>query len=329
MKQGLSILTFNWHEPFIYNLARTGQSFDVAEPSVSRAGLRKWDLRCRPVPSNCAIIGMQTAVEKLERKAYSAVVCHNPADVAAVAAFDVPVVLVFHNRLSTELALGGDTVASGDYLGGVKPLIERADIKVFVSVSKKEDWGMDGEVIGPGVDVTLRSPYTGNILKVLLVGNLIKERGVMLGHDLRMKAVEEFEYSIAGNNPSIPGSAPARNYDELLGMYASHRVYFHATIHPYEDGHNMAMLEAMAAGAPVVACAHPQSPVEDGVNGYISGDIGTLKEDIRALMGDLPLAIKLGRAGRETAVQAFPMGKFTSSWNTVLERAAKLKGAEA
>ena len=64
-----------------------------------------------------------------------------------------------------------------------------------------------------------------------------------------------------GHNPDMPGVQAAESWDELKAILAAHRFYIH-TAHPdYEDGYNMATLEAMAAGLPVLGNRHPTSPV--------------------------------------------------------------------
>ena len=41
----------------------------------------------------------------------------------------------------------------------------------------------------------------------------------------------------------------------------------------------MATVEAMAAGMPIIGNRHPDSPVEHGVNGFLSDDPAELKSD--------------------------------------------------
>jgi glycosyltransferase involved in cell wall biosynthesis len=69
----------------------------------------------------------------------------------------------------------------------------------------------------------------------------------------------------------------------------------------------MCLLEAMAAGVPVVASAVGGIPdiVRDGVNGLLvpSGDIPALAEALTRVLDDPDLGGWLGRAGRETAEQ--------------------------
>ena len=48
----------------------------------------------------------------------------------------------------------------------------------------------------------------------------------------------------------MPGVEAAKNWDNLKETLQSHRFYIHTADPRYEDGFNMATLEAMAAGIP-------------------------------------------------------------------------------
>jgi glycosyltransferase involved in cell wall biosynthesis len=72
----------------------------------------------------------------------------------------------------------------------------------------------------------------------------------------------------------------------------------------YAEGLPMSLLEAMAAGLPVVATDVGGIPdvVTDGVNGFLHrpGDTATLERLLRRLMHDPQLRTRLGAAARET-----------------------------
>jgi glycosyltransferase involved in cell wall biosynthesis len=72
----------------------------------------------------------------------------------------------------------------------------------------------------------------------------------------------------------------------------------------YAEGLPMSLLEAMAAGLPVVATGVGGIPdvVTDGVNGFLvrPGDIATLERLLHRLLHDPQLRMRIGTAGRET-----------------------------
>ena len=317
----MRILTFNWHEPYIHLLAGTGHGLDIVEPFAGHGLARRWDFSVRPIPQNAKLISWEAARNGLRRDIYDLAVCHNFADLAAVCDFSVPPILIFHNRLTGELALGGNTVARDKYLADVSPLARKAAKLVFVSSSKKDDWGFDGDVIAHGVDVSRFGPYAGNILKALRIGNLVKERAVMLGFDLQERIVEGMGNTLVGHNPSLARSVRPACFGFYKSIVSSHRLYINTTISPYEDAYNLSMLEAMASGTPVASFAHPQSFIVNGTNGFISSDPDELRRRADDLLCDHALARSIGEKGRETVAELFPIRRFIEHWNEAFDTA--------
>jgi glycosyltransferase involved in cell wall biosynthesis len=72
----------------------------------------------------------------------------------------------------------------------------------------------------------------------------------------------------------------------------------------YAEGLPMSLLEAMAAGVPVVASAVGGVPevVADGVSGFLvaPGDSATLSRRLRLLLLDRELGARIGATARET-----------------------------
>ncbi len=317
MEGELNILSFNWHEPYLWNLAKTGHRFDIVEPDRGRRGIRSWNTKIRPVPENVSIVSDALLIANLDKGLYDVAVVHNFSDLKRVADVDIPTILVLHNKLTCELKAGSDTVTRSDYLSQIEILLNNVDLLVFVSESKKEDWGFTGSamVIRHGVDIREMHTYSGATPKALRVGNAIRQRDFMLGYNTQEEILEGHENSLIGINPQIEKSETPRSFDDLKAMYASHRLYLNTTIEPYEDGYNMAMLEAMATGMPVVSITNSSSPITDGVEGFISSDIGYLRRRISQLLDDQWLAANLGSKGKSKVGREFSMEKFITSWN--------------
>ena len=98
-----------------------------------------------------------------------------------------------------------------------------------------------------------------------------------------------------------------------------HRVYLHTARPPFEDGYNLAMLEAMATGVPVVTLAHPTSPIADRGNGLVGRSTLELRLALLELLEDAALAARLGAAGRETVRDRFPITAFRERWSALLD----------
>ncbi len=318
----LKILTFNWHEPYLCLLSKMNHEFLVVEPEIASERFRRWDTNMRPLPDNFSLVSIEHARENLERGEIDCIIAHNVKDLIEVKDYSLPKILVFHNCLNTEIKLGNGKVDRQEYLGKLEPLFEGVT-KVFISETKRDDWGMEGNIILPGLDISEYGGYTGNDKKVLRVGNLLKERDLMMGYSFSEKVASNHSMITLGMNPDIPGSRISNGFKDLLNHFQNNRVYINATVDGFEDGYNLAMLEAMATGMPVVTSHNKTSPIRDGINGFCSNDPEYLSRCITDLMQDAELAKKLGENARKTVLEKFPMDKFILSWSSVVELAVK------
>jgi glycosyltransferase involved in cell wall biosynthesis len=111
--------------------------------------------------------------------------------------------------------------------------------------------------------------------------------------------------AIRGLRPNVhfPGWLSARRREELLARATVFVLPSHA------EGLPMSLLEAMAAGCPVIATNVGGIPdvITDGVNGLLvpAGDRDGLALALHRLLVDRDLAAKLGHAARETIRRRF------------------------
>jgi spore maturation protein CgeB/SAM-dependent methyltransferase len=316
----LRILTFNWHESYIHLLAKTGHAFDVVEKE--KAGIHGWIHAIRPVPPNCRLVSEVEAEEGLRSGAYDRILAQNLGDLLFVRPWPLPKVLVFHSKLTNDLAITPRQIDRAAYLGRVKQLV--AETKnltlVFISESKKADWGLEGEVVLPGIDAEDYQGYVGDLKKVVRIGNFLKERDVILGYSLQERILGHRPSTILGlHNPQTPNAYMPRDWDEYRDLLRRHRVYLHTTQAAYEDGYNLAMLECMATGMPVVSTNHAASPIQDGVNGFLTSDEKELRERIDAFLEHHERAVSMGSRAREAVLDLFPIKRFLTRWKGILE----------
>lgn len=315
----MKILTFNWHEGYIHLMAKLGYQFDVIEKK--KGGRFGWMTEFRPVPRNCCLISEAEASIKLNGMVYDRVIAHNFNDLSQVYQYRKPIVLICHNKLSCELALGNNAVDRKTYLKEiVMPLLDATTklTLVFISKAKMDDWGLSGEIILPGIDPCDYGGYAGHEKKVLRIGNLLKMRDIMLGYRLQEKLLQGLSSTILGLNPGLPGSILPESWYDFKNYLKGYRCYLNTTLDPYEDGYNLAMLEAMATGMPVVSIENNSSPIVDGVTGYISKNEEYLREKIQELLSDIVLGKRIGERGREMVTETFSIGAFLRRWKTVL-----------
>ncbi len=312
----LRVLTFNWHEGYIYLLAKTGFDFDVVE--VWKGGRFGWIKEFRPVPDNCRLIPEEEALGNLKKNIYDVAICHNISDLLKVAEFPLKKILIHHNRIEMEFGINDNE--KDRLLEKIKELYSSVQnlILVFISEMKMNNWGIDGEIILPGIDLNEYYGYRGEIENVLRVGNMLKERDIMLGYSVQEKLLKGLPSTILGLNPSIEEAIIPKDWNEYREYLRTHRLYLNTTMPPLEDGYNLSMLEAMATGMPVVSIANPSSPIENGINGYISEDGDYLQERIKELLSNPEKARTLGSKARETVREMFSMERFIESWTKVI-----------
>jgi glycosyltransferase involved in cell wall biosynthesis len=232
-----------------------------------------------------------------------------------------------HNMLRTETGLL--SVEERDRLReALRPHLQGMRL-VFISEAKREDWGLGGRVIRGAVDPAAYGDWRGDIPRVLSVGNYFVERDFMLGYSVQQEILgPAIGSTVVGQNPQIAGARLAASWDELKEHYRSHRLYLNTTIEQYESGYNLSMLEAMATGMPVVTLTSADSPIIDGVNGFISGNLTYLRSRIELLLRDVELARRLGQAARQTVIRDFNVQRFAQEWDEEFAQALQM-GSDA
>ncbi|NUM53202.1 MAG: glycosyltransferase [Candidatus Hydrogenedentes bacterium] len=317
------VLTFNFHEPYLCLLAKTGLRISVGmyeKPPYARP----WQTKFRAIPKNITLVEEAQWRRDLDAGVFDVAIAHNEMNAANIFGAPVPCILVCHNR-RTFL----ETTVSGDKEQGrqtYEKLLARLREKftfVFISESKRADYRMDGDVIPPGIDVDEYGGYRGDKREVLRVGNAMRARNLMFDVDFQERVCDGFQNRVMGEDAAMPQARPSRSFDELLNAYRGMRCLLHVTREAYEDGYNLSTLEAMASGMPVVSLANATSPITDGVDGFASYDAGVLRGRIRELLDDHELARTIGAKGRETVAEKFPITKFVERWRDTIERAAE------
>jgi glycosyltransferase involved in cell wall biosynthesis len=207
--------------------------------------------------------------------------------------------------------------------------------------------GFDGEsfeIVHYGIDPNGEpSPYEGDVPRLLCVGRLIPIKG----HLVLLRAFAEarrelpaLELEIAGRGPLEPAlKALARE----LGIADAIRFLGHVSpiqaaieraavvvVPSMGEGFGMVALEAMERARPVIAAAIGGlgELVRDGETGLLvpPGEAAPLRDAIVRLAGDLPLARRMGEAGRRRALSRFLQSFCTERtellYEGALERAA-------
>jgi colanic acid/amylovoran biosynthesis glycosyltransferase len=174
--------------------------------------------------------------------------------------------------------------------------------------------------------------------QILFVGRLVEKKGTaVLLAALRQLAGENYELHIVGDGPlrqkleGLGAGLPVKflgalRRPELAREYAAASVVVFPSVRAAsgdQDGLPVALLEAMAAGRPVIASALPglAEAVEDGVSGRVvpSGDAAALASAIQSVLSDDGEAQRLGRGASERA-ESYSVRSVGDQYIAILDR---------
>jgi hypothetical protein len=316
-----ALLVFNCHEAWVYQLAALGYELDII---VGLKGQYKstWDDQMRPLPPNSRLISLSDALRS--KTDYYCLVVHNISDLLDVKSRSEPRLMVIHSTLEGRALEEKSNVKPQEMKGMLHKYLELVGgHAVAVSMLKGSSWGFTDDIVPFCTDPGDYLPYSGQDACGLRICNFLQNRKRILLWDFHEKVFEGLPIRIVGHNPGMPGVSAARNWGHLKELLQSHRFYIHTADPRLEDGCNMATVEAMAAGMPILGNKHPGSPVEHGVSGFLSDDADELRGFARVLLEDRDLAIRMGRQARKTAIERFSPAAFKKSFLRSIETARR------
>lgn len=174
------------------------------------------------------------------------------------------------------------------------------------------------------VDATPQSALGGDPPRVVTVGRFKEPKDFVTLVRALARCTAPFRALVAGDGPDRPAVEAAIRESatgervELLGerddvpeLLAAADVF---VLSSRSEGMPMSVLEAMAAGLPVVATAVGGIPelVESGVTGLLvpAGDVDALAAALNDVLGNAALRRSLGDAGRQRATERFDVAAF-------------------
>lgn len=316
---GLRIITFCSHQPFLHLFHKSDFEMDIILLSEARRFLQNWDERVRPLPRNFELINWEEAQRRAKAGRYQVAMAHNISDYMDLMKLELPLVLVMHTGISSRFIEERVTIDKDGYRQQFSELVHRTGGKmVFVTETKRADWQLDGSVIVAGIDPDDYPNYSGEQPRLLRVTNHLKQRRGILGYSKHRSISRGVPVDVVGENPDLENARPANSWHALKSFYQTRRAFLHTAVPVMEDGFNLAVMEAMATGMPIVGTANPTSPIVDGESGFISDDVGRLRDDVARLMADPALAQRMGAAAREIVRQRFHYIRFVSEWQALL-----------
>jgi glycosyltransferase involved in cell wall biosynthesis len=139
-------------------------------------------------------------------------------------------------------------------------------------------------------------------VKFVIVGDLYYEYGKIDPHLLVICA-----------SLNLNGEALFTGFrNDIENIFASFDIFVHSSLS--QESHGRTILEAMAAGKPVVAFddGGPRELVVDGSTGFLVpvGDIKLMAERIVALLKDTELRVRMGHEAKRVFKEKFSMAKY-------------------
>jgi len=294
------LLVFDCHEAWVYQLRAVNRPLDIIVGLAGRA-TRHWDTSMRPVPANARCVRLSDVLAACEQ-------------------YDC----IIHGTLGGMIFDQQTTTPPDDLRRALSQYVRMIGAHVVaVSHLKGRSWGLDEDVVPLSADPADYPSHSGDLARGLRVANQIRGKLHTLKWDFHEKAFGGLPLTLVGRNDDMPAVNPARDWNNLKEIFRRHRFFVHTAEPSLEDGYNMATLEAMAAGLPVLGNCHPTSPIRNGVNGFLSDDPAELRMFAWQLIRDSDLAKRLGAEARKTVTTLFSAEKFRSGIVRSIETARK------
>jgi glycosyltransferase involved in cell wall biosynthesis len=316
------LAVFNCHEPWVYQLRALGRPLDIITDLPGRHA-RCWDESLRPILPNTRIVSLASAQQSAQH--YDCVIAHNLTDLLDAKNIHGPRLLVIHLTLEGMVLEQRAHTSATEFRAAVQRYIrDTATHVVAVSSLKGASWGFAKDLVPLSADPSDYPSWQGDLAQGLRVSNFVLRRARTLMWDFHQRAFAGLPVTLVGHNPEIPGVRASHNWPELKDILRRHRFFIHTAAPDLEDGYNMATLEAMAAGLPILGNVHPTSPVEHGVSGFLSDDSEALRAHAEALLRDRELAATMGRAARLRVQQLFSPSSFRLAMLQAIEKARQI-----
>ncbi len=316
------LLTFNCHEAWVHQLGALGRPLDIIDGLPGRY-IDHWDTRMRPVPDGARLVTLEQV--RSEALSYDCIIGHSLTDLFAVKELAAPRVLMLHVSLDHRLQQAQMDEPPAQLRASIERYLDLVGgVAVAVTKMKADSWGLgECEVVESAADPSDYLPWSGHQAAGLRIANQINSRREYLHWDFHEASFAELPVRIVGHNPDMPGVEPARDWSDLKQLLSAHRFFIHTAGPQLEDGFNMALMEALAAGLPVIGNRHHSSPITHDLNGLLSDDPLELASHAQRLLTDPKLAARLSAAARQLASDRFSPARFADGLSAAISKASE------
>jgi|TARA_R100000482_G_scaffold124630_1_gene78167 hypothetical protein len=307
-KTKYNILTFNAHERYQTQLAKTGHNFY----SFNHEEGKDWYEGHGKMPENCYQLGRNN----IPNIVFDMILSHSKFGQYQIAqkindTLQIPLISLEHTLPIPQWPQ--ETLSQF--------LSMRGHYNIFITNYSKGKWGMDGDVIEHSVDTNLFKPDDSvDRSKILTVAHDFIKRDYALNYQGWERITKGLDRVVVGETEGL--SSQSESVEDLVKSYQNALVYINPSVlSPVPTS----MLEAMSCGCAIVTTETCEIPnfIEHGVNGFISNNEEDLRSYCEQLLEDKPLAAKMGAEARKTIEEKFSEQEFITKWNNVFDRAYK------
>lgn len=308
-----NILTFNTHERYQTQVAKTGHNFYA----FNYEGGKDWYDGHAPMPENY--------YQLPKNSIYPGIVFDFIFVNSKFGQFQTA--MDINQRLQLPILCLEHTLPlqnwPGEQLQAFRQM--KGDVNVFITEYSKKEWGIPGEVVYHSIDTDLFCPDPEGRDRpdgVLTVAHDFVKRDYALNYKGWERITQGLPRVVVGDTPGL--SQQSESVEDLICSYQKASVYINPSIlSPVPTS----MLEAMACGCAVVTTATCEIPniIQNGVNGYISNDEGELRGYIEMLLKNPDKAREVGLQGRETIKEKFGEDRYITEWNNIFDTVANTR----
>ena len=303
--QPYNILTFNTHERYQTQLAKTGHNFYA----FNFDGGKDWFSEHAPMPENYYQLPKNSVFPGVS---FDFIMVNSKFGQFQTAqqvnaSLQIPMLVLEHTL--PHLNWPQEHLLQFQRMVG--------DVNVFITEYSKNKWGISGDVVYHSIDTELFKPAGDPKPQVLTVAHDFINRDYALNYQGWERITNGLNRVVVGETEGL--SKAAESVDALVKNYQESLVYINpSTLSPVPTS----MLEAMSCGCAVVSTDTCDIPniIKHGENGFLSNDEGELRGYVEKLLADPELAKKMGESARQTILDKFSEERFINEWNTIFDK---------
>jgi len=308
-REKYNILTFNTHERYQSQLAKTGHNFYA----FSYDGGKDWYNGHAPMPENYYVLPKNSLFPAIN---FDLILSNSKFGQFQVTkqinrTLQIPVVSLEHTLPIPSWP--------SEQLAGFQNM--KGDVNVFITNYSKSQWGMGGKVVYHSIDTDLFKPDDSvNKSGVLTVAHDFIKRDYALNYTGWERITSGLDRVVVGETEGL--SKQSNSVDDLIKEYQRALVYINpSTLSPVPTS----LLEAMSCGCAIVTTETCEIPniIEHGSNGFMSNDEQELRSYIEQLFKDPDLARVMGEKARKTIEEKFSESRFVNEWNNIFDNIYK------